>query len=156
MIVANLGLAKTIALEFRRRGVELDDLIAEATVGLIEAVDRFDGALGVGFGVFARVWIRAYCTRAVRAAHRPDVGGTDLDLDAFPAPEAAADPIAETVWSAVEQLPADERVVTILAFGLHGADPVGRRRIAAGLGVGDKAVRHRQARSRRRLKRLLA
>lgn len=50
------------------RILELDDLIGYGTIGLIEAVDRYDPARGVAFEVFAMERIRGSVIDAVRAA----------------------------------------------------------------------------------------
>jgi RNA polymerase sigma factor (sigma-70 family) len=58
MIESNLGLVHALAQPYRGRGVAYDDLIQEGTVGLIQAVDRFDRDRGVKFSRYAAWWIR--------------------------------------------------------------------------------------------------
>lgn len=62
LIEAHLGLARTVAaVLYRHRGgleVEFADYMQFATLGLIEAVDRFDVDRGVAFGSFATLRIR--------------------------------------------------------------------------------------------------
>ena len=53
LITAHLPLAEHIARRFRDRGQPEDDLAQVATVGLINAVDRFDPDHGSGFLAFA-------------------------------------------------------------------------------------------------------
>jgi len=48
-----LGVARREALRYRNSGENVDDLIQVATVGLINAVDRFDPGRGVAFRHFA-------------------------------------------------------------------------------------------------------
>jgi len=52
-ICAWLPLAERLARRFRHRGVDGDDLVQVATIGLIQAVDRFDPARGSAFVHFA-------------------------------------------------------------------------------------------------------
>jgi len=52
-ICAWLPLAERLARRFRHRGVDTEDLVQVATVGLIQAVDRFDPARGSAFVHFA-------------------------------------------------------------------------------------------------------
>ncbi len=54
-VLANAPLVRSIAARLRRRVPQLDseDLVSAGMIGLIEAVDRFDGARGVAFGTFA-------------------------------------------------------------------------------------------------------
>jgi RNA polymerase primary sigma factor len=65
MVEANLGLVRTIARDFRGRGLELDDLIGEGHMGLIRAVERFDPRVGTRFSTYAAYWIREAIRRAL-------------------------------------------------------------------------------------------
>ena len=58
MVEANLGLVRTIAREFRDRGLEKEDLIGEGNLGLFRAVERFDPGHGVRFSTYAAYWIK--------------------------------------------------------------------------------------------------
>jgi RNA polymerase primary sigma factor len=58
MIVWNLGLVHSLARTYRGRGVPLDDLVQEGTVGLVKAVERFDHRREVKFSTYAVWWIR--------------------------------------------------------------------------------------------------
>ncbi|PPK63128.1 SigB/SigF/SigG family RNA polymerase sigma factor [Actinokineospora auranticolor] len=53
LVTGHLPLAEHIALRFAHRGVGRDDLTQVATVGLINAVDRFDPGRGIDFLSFA-------------------------------------------------------------------------------------------------------
>jgi RNA polymerase sigma factor FliA len=56
----HLPLVRTIAHRLRpvRPGLDVDDLVSAGTIGLIEAVDRYDAQLGVPFVSFAYSRIR--------------------------------------------------------------------------------------------------
>ena len=43
LVTAHLGLAEYLARRFDNRGEQVDDLVQVASVGLVKAVDRFDG-----------------------------------------------------------------------------------------------------------------
>jgi len=58
IIESNLRLAVAIAKRFQTRGISLSDLVQEANVGLIRAVDRFDHERGVRFAAYAAWWIQ--------------------------------------------------------------------------------------------------
>jgi len=49
-----------MAQKYRGYGLYLSDLVAEGSIGLLEAVQRFDPDRGVRFLTYARHWVRAY------------------------------------------------------------------------------------------------
>ena len=53
LVAAHINLAKYLARRFANRGEPLDDLIQVASLGLVNAVDRFDVEQGVAFSTFA-------------------------------------------------------------------------------------------------------
>ncbi|MFG1926362.1 SigB/SigF/SigG family RNA polymerase sigma factor [Cryptosporangium sp. NPDC048952] len=53
LIVVHMPLADHVACRYSRRGVEFDDLVQVARVGLIKAIDRFDPDRGSAFLAFA-------------------------------------------------------------------------------------------------------
>jgi len=65
LVEANLRYVIAIALQYRRYGVELGDLIAEGSVGLVTAVRKFDPHRGTRFVTYAGYWIRAFVLEAV-------------------------------------------------------------------------------------------
>jgi RNA polymerase sigma-32 factor len=60
LVLHNLRLVLAIALQYRRAWTELVDLVQEGTIGLIEAVRRWEASLGARFSTYAAYWIRAY------------------------------------------------------------------------------------------------
>ena len=65
LVEANLRYVIAIALQYRRYGVSLGDLIAEGSVGLVTAVRKFDPHRGTRFVTYAGYWIRAFVLEAV-------------------------------------------------------------------------------------------
>ena len=65
LVEANLRYVIAIALQYRRYGVTLGDLIAEGSVGLVTAVRKFDPHRGTRFVTYAGYWIRAFVLEAV-------------------------------------------------------------------------------------------
>ena len=53
LVVLNRGLVRTIALKFRDRGIEHEDLIQIGTMGLIKAIRSFDLDRGTAFSTYA-------------------------------------------------------------------------------------------------------
>jgi RNA polymerase sigma-32 factor len=65
LVEANLRYVIAIALQYRRYGVKLGDLIAEGSVGLVTAVRKFDPHRGTRFVTYAGYWIRAFVLESV-------------------------------------------------------------------------------------------
>ena len=63
LVVHNLRLVITIAYQYRRAWANILDLFQEGSVGLMEAVKRWEPSLGPRFGTYAAYWIRAYVLR---------------------------------------------------------------------------------------------
>jgi RNA polymerase sigma-32 factor len=54
-----MRLAISMAAKFRRYGAPMNDLIQEASLGLMKAADKFDPDRGVRFSTYAVWWIKA-------------------------------------------------------------------------------------------------
>jgi RNA polymerase sigma-32 factor len=59
LITAYMRLAISMAARFRRYGAPMNDLIQEASLGLMKAADKFDPDRGVRFSTYAVWWIKA-------------------------------------------------------------------------------------------------
>jgi|SRR5437763_4733441 len=151
-VLRHLPLVRTIANRLRRASprVEVDDLVSAGTIGLIEAVDRYDANFGVPFVSFAYSRIRGAMidelsrfTRPRRGARSeplsleaPIVGDENLTLmdvtidPLAPEPQRGAE-FAELL-EAVRHLPRREREMLSLSVAghtvseiaqLHGCSP---------------------------------
>jgi len=65
MIISNLRLVITIALEYAHFGLPLADLVSEGNIGLTKAVDRFDPTKGAKLSSYAVWWIKQSIKRAL-------------------------------------------------------------------------------------------
>jgi RNA polymerase sigma-32 factor len=63
LVVHNLRLVVAIAYQYRRAWANILDLFQEGSVGVMEAVKRWEPSLGPRFGTYAAYWIRAYVLR---------------------------------------------------------------------------------------------
>ena len=70
LIQSNLRLAVYIARGQQSRGLPLPDLIQEANLGLIKAVERFDPTRGFKFSTYAYWWISEEVKRAIKRGRR--------------------------------------------------------------------------------------
>ena len=53
LIVLNMGLVRSLAVRFKDRGTEMEDLIQIGTIGMIKAIRSFDLARGTTFSTYA-------------------------------------------------------------------------------------------------------
>jgi RNA polymerase primary sigma factor len=58
LVRAHLGLVRQVAAHYRGLGLPFDDLVQEGSIGLLEAIDRFDGRRQPDFAAFARFRVR--------------------------------------------------------------------------------------------------
>jgi RNA polymerase sigma-32 factor len=65
LVTANLRLVVKIAYEYRRAHRHIPDLIQEGSIGLMQAVKKYDPYKGVKLSTYAAWWIRAYILRFI-------------------------------------------------------------------------------------------
>jgi len=53
LVEENMGLVKSIAIRFRDRGTEMEDLVQIGTIGLIKAIRGFDAGFGTKLSTYA-------------------------------------------------------------------------------------------------------
>jgi RNA polymerase sigma-32 factor len=70
LIEACLPFVMTVALEYRRWGLPLEDIIQEGNIGLLKAADRFDPERGCRLATYAAYWIRAEIREHVARGYR--------------------------------------------------------------------------------------
>lgn len=66
LVCENMGLVKSIALRFRDRGVEYEDLVQIGTIGMIKASYSFDFSFGSEFSTYAVPLITGEILRFLR------------------------------------------------------------------------------------------
>lgn len=155
LIVGNLRLAAFMARKFVGTGIELEDLVSIAYIGLIKAADSYDPGKGVRFGSYAGVVIRNEILMAIRSYRRqPAALSLDAEVpgthgvtfaDLLPASNNADDALdrastCEAVHQALGMLkPREVKVVSIL-HGLDGGAPRKQREVAQAMGVSQSIV----------------
>lgn len=71
MVKANLRLVVNIARGYLNKGLSLEDLIEEGNLGLMRAVEGFDGEMETRFSTYASYWIKQSIRRAVMNNGKP-------------------------------------------------------------------------------------
>ncbi len=66
LMAINLGLVRSIALKFRDRGVEYDDLVQIGSIGMLKAIRSFDFSKGTAFSTYAVPLIIGEIRRFIR------------------------------------------------------------------------------------------
>ena len=65
LISANLRLAATVASKIKNSNMAFSDLLQEANMGLMVAVDKYDYTLGFKFSTYATWWIKQSVLKAI-------------------------------------------------------------------------------------------
>src|SRR4051794_25096890 len=71
MVKANLRLVVNIARGYLGKGLCLEDLIEEGNLGLMRAVEGYDGMMETRFSTYASYWIKQSIRRAVMNHSKP-------------------------------------------------------------------------------------
>jgi RNA polymerase sigma-B factor len=84
LVEAHRGLAASIAHDYRGRGVDLDDLVQIALLGILKAVERYDPSRGIPFSSYASRTVNGEIKRYFRDrtwAVRPPRSAQERHLD---------------------------------------------------------------------------
>ncbi|TMJ13274.1 MAG: sigma-70 family RNA polymerase sigma factor [Bacillati bacterium ANGP1] len=144
LIEAYQPLVFKLVMQIRPPDVVLMDMLQEGTVGLIEAVERFDPSRGVRFSTFAAYRVRGRVLNSLRRIRPVEYsleqdGQSEMALAtrlADPESDHALldvedDAMVAQVWRAVRELPERERAILWATYA-ESRDP---RRIAAELRI---------------------
>ncbi len=168
LVTANLRFVVQVARQYQGMGLELEDLIAFANIGLFEAVERFDTRKDFKFITFAVWYIRAELqkalndlsrtvripshktateTQSIKSIHTP-VGDGDtketyadrfLEAEATKSSRDKADFVFD-LQRALNQLPDKQRIALCMNYGIGYEYAKPMEQIAEELGVtGERA-----------------
>lgn len=115
LIEAYQPLVFKMVMQIRPPHAVLMDMIQEGTVGLIEAVERFDPARGVRFSTFATYRIRGRVLNSLRRDHRVEYSLDQEGLDEAPLASRLADVASDLALASVEDDAVLARVHQVIA-----------------------------------------
>ena len=159
LIEHNLRLVVYIAKKFESSNVDIDDLISVGTIGLIKAVNSFDGNKQIKLATYASRCIeneilmhlrKVVRTKSEMSLDEPlnvdwegnvlllsDVLGTESDVTCK---DVENDEEKDILIKTFKQLPPRERQIVRLRFGLLGAQKKTQKEIADLLGISQSYI----------------
>ena len=172
LIEHNLRLVVYIARRFENAGTGLEDLISIGTIGLIKAVDTYDGSKNIKLATYASRCVENEILMHLRklAAQRTEVSydeplntdadgnelllsdvlGTDADEVGRPLEDDAD---AQALRRAVARLGERDRSIITLRFGLAGRREYTQKEVADRLGISQSYISRLEKRILQRLRR---
>ena len=174
LIEHNLRLVVYIAKKFESSNVDIDDLISVGTIGLIKAVNSFDGNKQIKLATYASRCIeneilmhlrKVVRTKSEMSLDEPlnvdwegnvlllsDVLGTESDVTCK---DVENDEENDILIKTFKQLPPRERQIVRLRFGLLGAQKKTQKEIADLLGISQSYISRLEKKVMKKLKKEL-
>jgi len=178
LVEQNMGLAVHFVQKYSATGMERDDLLQEAYLGLIDAAEGFDADRGVRFSTYAWWHIRKRITEALnkqndmirtprRAKDRVQCLSLDYEYDhdltmldhledGSPEPwqELAEQERVDALHELIKELPDREGLIIRLRYGVN-TEKMTLAKVAGVLGVTPERVRQLQRRAEKKLRTLI-
>ena len=171
LIVHNLRLVVYIAKKFESTGIGLEDLISIGTIGLIKAVNTFCPTKKIKLATYASrcieneilMYIRKIANQKTEISlDEPinlDCDGNELLLSDIlgTAEDEIQRPMEEMVdlcvlRQALQELPAREREIVILRYGLEGKKELTQKEVAKQMGISQSYISRLEKRIMGKLK----
>ncbi|MCQ2435277.1 MAG: RNA polymerase sporulation sigma factor SigK [Clostridia bacterium] len=154
LIEHNLRLVAHIVKKYTGGNAGQDDMISIGTIGLIKAIDSFDGAYGSRFATYAGKCIqneilmhlrsqkKTACEVSINEAIDTDKDGNPLSyMDIISVDDTIADELDEKIKvskvmkAIMSELDEREREIIILRYGLNNQKPITQREVAELKGI---------------------
>ncbi len=174
LIEHNLRLVVYIAKKFESSNVDIDDLISVGTIGLIKAINSFDGSKQIKLATYASRCIeneilmhlrKVVRTKGEMSLDEPlnvdwegnvlllsDVLGTDTDVTCK---DVENDEEKDILIKTFKRLPPRERQIVRLRFGLLGAQKKTQKEIADLMGISQSYISRLEKKVMKKLKKEL-
>lgn len=174
LIEHNLRLVVYIAKKFESSNVDIDDLISVGTIGLIKAINSFDGSKQIKLATYASRCIeneilmhlrKVVRTKGEMSLDEPlnvdwegnvlllsDVLGTDSDVTCK---DVENDEEKDILIKTFKRLPPRERQIVRLRFGLLGAQKKTQKEIADLMGISQSYISRLEKKVMKKLKKEL-
>lgn len=171
LIERNLRLVVYIARKFENTGIGIEDLISTGTIGLIKAVNTFDGSKKIKLATYASRCIENEILMHLRKTSRikyevsideplnvdwdgnelllSDILGTEADI-VMRGVEDEAD--KRTLLDAVTQLSDREKLIVELRYGLGSGEERTQKQVADMMGISQSYISRLEKRIIKRLK----
>ena len=175
LIEHNLRLVVYIARKFENTCIGMEDLISTGTIGLIKAVNTFDGSKKIKLATYASRCIENEILMHLRKTARlryevsideplnvdwdgnelllSDILGTEPDIVAKPLEEETD---KQLLRHAVVQLPARDKRIIELRFGLVSGEECTQKQVADRLGISQSYISRLEKRILSKLKKEMA
>ena len=174
LIEHNLRLVVYIARRFENSGVNLEDLISIGSIGLIKAIGTYRRDRNIKLATYASRCIENEILMHIRkiAGQRAEISldepinmdydgnelllsdilGTDEDMVMRPMEDAVD---LQLLRQALAQLPARERQIVLMRYGLYGHQELTQKEVAQKMGISQSYISRLEKRIMNRLKKEL-